>query len=132
MEIIERDVVLQSKTADGKQTIDFPVTALRNIEESSDIKESVASEDYIPLIDSSDNGQMKKTRFSAFYSAIQTLISSTFEKDIQSLINSSLEKAMQAGTFKPVKGVDYWTAEDQESIVNDVLANFIDVSVEGQ
>ena len=34
--------------------------------------------------------------------------------------------------YTPVKGTDYWTAADQAAIVQDVLANFTDVSKEGQ
>lgn len=33
---------------------------------------------------------------------------------------------------KPIKGVDYWTAEDKAEMVNDVLANFTNVAEEGQ
>ena len=34
--------------------------------------------------------------------------------------------------YTPQKGVDYWTQADQEAIVSAVLANFTDVSKEGQ
>lgn len=64
MAIIERDIVLQGKTADGNRTIDLPVTALKNIEDTAEIKEKPTADDYIPVIDSADGGQMKKTPFS--------------------------------------------------------------------
>lgn len=65
MAIIERDIVLQGKTASGDSTIDLPITALKNIEDTADIKEAPTTKDYIPIIDSADNGQMKKTPFVA-------------------------------------------------------------------
>lgn len=41
--------------------------------------------------------------------------------NINSYINTALEEAKNSGDFKPVKGVDYWTEEDQESIVQQVI-----------
>lgn len=72
MAIIERDVVLQGMTEDGQKTIDLPITALKNIEDTADVKENPTSNDYIPVIDSEDSGQMKKVPFSAFGSSIST------------------------------------------------------------
>ena len=49
------------------------------------------------------------------------------EETIKTLITSALEEAKASGDFKgedgdtPVKGVDYWTAADQESIVQQVI-----------
>lgn len=60
MAFTERDVVFQGKDANGNMTMDFPITRLANIEDSSEEKTSVGSSDYIPIIDSSDKGQMKK------------------------------------------------------------------------
>jgi len=60
MAIIERNVVLQSKDADGNQTIDFPITRLANVENAADVKAALENEDYLAIIDSSDKGQMKK------------------------------------------------------------------------
>lgn len=64
MATFERDVVLQGKTQDGKTTIDLPITALKNIEDTAEVKEKPDAGDYIPVIDTSDNGQMKKVLFS--------------------------------------------------------------------
>ena len=68
MAIYERDVVLQGKSKDGNRTIDLPITRLGNIEDSSDIKEKPAANDYIPIIDMADNGQMKKALLTAIVS----------------------------------------------------------------
>ncbi len=69
MAVIERDVVLQSKDKDGNPTIDLPITRLGNVEDGSEIKQNPNKDDYIPIIDSSDNGQMKKAPLSAIISA---------------------------------------------------------------
>lgn len=60
MAIIERDVVFQGKTASGESTIDLPITALKNIEDTAEIKENPSAKDYVPVMDSADSGQMKK------------------------------------------------------------------------
>lgn len=65
MAIIERDVVLQSKSG-GKSTIDLPVTRLGNIEHTSNDKTTVADADLIPLVDSADGKEMKKISFENF------------------------------------------------------------------
>lgn len=72
MAVIERDVVLQGKTSEGNQTIDLPITRLANVEDTADVKETPAEGDYIPIIDGADNGQMKKTPFSAIAGAMGT------------------------------------------------------------
>lgn len=60
MAIMERDFVMQGVDENGNMTMDFPITRLANIEDSSDEKISGESGDYIPIIDSADKGQMKK------------------------------------------------------------------------
>ncbi len=65
MAVIERDIVLMSKDADGNQTIDMPLTNLGNIEGTADVKAAPTAEDYVPVMDSADNGQMKKTTVNA-------------------------------------------------------------------
>lgn len=42
--------------------------------------------------------------------------------ELTSGINTALEQAKSSGEFSPVRGTDYWTAEDKASIVSDVLA----------
>lgn len=56
---------MHSKDKDGNTTIDLPITRLGNIEDTAEVKETPAEGDYIPIIDGADNGQMKKTPFSA-------------------------------------------------------------------
>ena len=64
MSVLERDVVLTGKDG-GQNTIDFPITRLGNLEDSAEVKESPAEGDYLPLVDGTDGGQMKKTPVSA-------------------------------------------------------------------
>lgn len=59
MPIKERDVVLQGRDG-GEDTIDLPVTRLANVESGAEVKAEPAQGDYIPIIDSADNEQMKK------------------------------------------------------------------------
>lgn len=73
MAILERDVVLQGKTKEGNLTMDFPITRLANVEDSADIKETPSEDDYIPMIDSADQAQMKKTPFRAFRMVLEKL-----------------------------------------------------------
>jgi hypothetical protein len=65
MATIERDVVLQSVDDSGNPTIDLPITRLGNIEDTADVKTTPTSADYVPIIDSADNGQMKKAPMSS-------------------------------------------------------------------
>ena len=65
MAIIERDVVLMGKTEEGDNTLDMPITRLGNVEDDAEIKEAPEENDYVAVIDMSDNGQMKKTPVSA-------------------------------------------------------------------
>lgn len=55
----ERDIVLRGRDG-GEDTIDLPVTRLGNIESGAEVKEAPDEGDYLPLIDSGDNEQMKK------------------------------------------------------------------------
>ncbi len=59
MPIKERDVVLQGRDG-GEDTIDLPITRLANVESGAEVKAEPAQGDYIPIIDSADNEQMKK------------------------------------------------------------------------
>ncbi len=65
MAVNERDVVLMSKDADGNQTICMPLTILKNIGDTADVKTVPVVGDYVPVMDSADSGQMKKTPVSA-------------------------------------------------------------------
>ena len=66
MAIIERDVLLMGKDG-GHQTMDFPITRLGNVEDTADVKEAPAAGDYLPIVDSEDGGQMKKTTVAALF-----------------------------------------------------------------
>ena len=41
--------------------------------------------------------------------------------EFQEAVNAALAQAKASGEFNPVKGTDYWTEEDQESIVQQVI-----------
>lgn len=65
MDVIERDVVLQGKTADGQMTMDMPITKLQNVESTAAVKAVPEESDYIPLVDMANEEQMKKVLLSA-------------------------------------------------------------------
>lgn len=70
MPIIERDVVLQGKTEDGKDTLDFPITRLQNIEADASSQTYAKDTDYITIIDTTDGNQMKKIKVSDLFRII--------------------------------------------------------------
>ena len=63
MAVTERDVVLMSQSG-GSQSVDYPMTRLRNIEPTAEVKNTPTEDDYIPLLDSADSAQMKKVALS--------------------------------------------------------------------
>lgn len=69
MSVLERDVVLTGMDG-GRQTMDFPITRLANVEDTADVKQTPAAGDYLPIVDSGDGGQMKKAPFSAILGPI--------------------------------------------------------------
>ena len=71
MAIIERDIVLQGKDENGNGTIDLPITRLGNIEDTADTKTAPVAQDYIPVIDSADSGQMKKATIASLVDTVQ-------------------------------------------------------------
>lgn len=66
----------------------------------------------------------------AIESQIKALIQGQ-STEIQEAVDDALQEAKDSGVFTPVKGVDYWTEEDKEEIVADVLANFVNVAEVG-
>lgn len=69
MSVLERDVVLTGMDG-GRQTMDFPITRLANVEDTADVKQTPAAGDYLPIVDSGDGGQMKKAPLSAILEPI--------------------------------------------------------------
>lgn len=65
MATTERDVKLMGKSEKGEILLHLPFTRLGNIQPAAAVKESPAAADFVPLIDSAENGQMKKTLLSA-------------------------------------------------------------------
>ena len=70
MAVLERDVVLMGKDGDN-QTIDLPITCLKNVEDTAAVKEAPTAEDYLPIVDSADGGQMKKTPLSVILEPLE-------------------------------------------------------------
>lgn len=62
----EYSSVLEGRDEAGKQTILYPITCLELVTDKADIKDTPTDGDYIPLIDGTDSGQMKKTPVSFF------------------------------------------------------------------
>lgn len=60
MAVKERDVVLTGKDSTGNPTIDLPITRLGNIEAGSKDKTTLADADALPVLDSTNNMEMKK------------------------------------------------------------------------
>lgn len=63
MAVIKRDVVLMGKSSGGDTAINMPITRLGNIEDDAEIKAAPTTDDFIPIIDMADGGQMKKTPY---------------------------------------------------------------------
>jgi len=74
MATFEQDVLLVSKSS-GNQTLHFPITHLRNVDDTADVKDALDEDDYIPLMDSADSGQMKKILASALPSGTKVIVS---------------------------------------------------------
>lgn len=53
------------------------------------------------------------------------------EERISEIVNEDLTEAKESGEFTPQKGVDYFTTEDIEEIVSQVVSQFTDVSEVG-
>lgn len=77
MAVKERDVVLQGTDSNGERTIDLPITALRNIEDTTTVKTTPVGEDLIPIIDSAEENQMKKIKYSDLKVAVTTMTDDT-------------------------------------------------------
>lgn len=107
MAIIERDVVLQGKTREGKQTIDMPITTLKNIEDTADVKHTPKDEDYIPLIDSEENGQMKKAPVSAFMRTAKEISYDNGQSEVEAdNVQDVLDMLLQAANPQLIVKVD--------------------------
>lgn len=114
MAIIERDVVLQGKTEAGESTIDMPITALKNVEDTADVKDEPEITDFIPIIDSSDKGQMKKTPFKVFEDATKATTAEGTSYDnsktkieaenVQDALDTLLSEALPKLTIKAPAG----------------------------
>lgn len=73
MAVMERDVLLMGKDGD-RQTMDFPITRLGNVEDTADVKDFPVAGDYLPIVDSKDGGQMKKTTVAALFAPFEAAV----------------------------------------------------------
>lgn len=118
MAIKERDVLLQGQE-NGEQTMDFPITRLANVEGDADVKSVPGDNDYIPIVDSADGGQMKKTPASVFLwtPALNDIIPKNAGarnaiyrgKYLGTSVTAAQYAAIAAGTFDDLFIGDYWT-----------------------
>lgn len=69
----ERDVVLQGTDEYGERTIDLPITSLRNIEDTAQTTTSPTADDYIPVVDTSEQSEMKKIKYGDLKRDINTI-----------------------------------------------------------
>lgn len=99
MPVMERDVVLTGMVG-GRQTMDFPVTRLANVEDSAEVKDIPAAEDYLPIMDAADGGQMKK----APLSAILEPLSAAQEALKKAITKAQLDEAIQAAVLASWEG----------------------------
>lgn len=72
MAVVEQDVVLEGRDAEGNRTLALPITRLGNIEDTAEVKAAPEGADYIPLVDTAGNGQMKKVTVEALAGAIKS------------------------------------------------------------
>lgn len=101
MPLLERDIVLQGKDPNGNQTIDLPITRLGNIEDTADIKAEPTTQDYIPLIDSNDGGQMKKSTIASLSETVTANLNLSAE-DIEDVatttyVDDTVDKILPSG-----------------------------------
>ena len=114
MSLIERDVVFQGKDENGNPTMDFPITRLSNVEDGADIKENLGAGDYIPVMDGSDNGQMKKVPYSALENKLMKpqILVKTEDGATVSVSNGTVTYTKTGGDLLPfnLDGFGTWTA----------------------
>lgn len=72
--MIERDVVLVGKDADGNTTVDMPITRLGNLEDTAETKTAPVSGDALALVDSEAQGEMKKIAWSDVMRAVKDAV----------------------------------------------------------
>lgn len=58
---------------------------------------------------------------SAIYSQYMSMLNN-FEEKVGEIVTEDLTAAKESGEFNPVKGVDYWTAEDKEEIIEEAVS----------
>ncbi len=114
MAVKKCDVVLMGKNSSGDTTINMPVTRLRNIEDDAEIKENPTEDDFIPIIDMADGGQMKKTPYSAPLG--ESGVSAVYNPNLLDNPDFKINQRGQKTYFKAGVGlytVDRWRADEK-------------------
>lgn len=74
MAMIERDVVLVGKDANGNTTVDLPITRLGNLEDTAEIKNVPVSGDALAIVDSEAQGEVKKISWADVMHAVKDAV----------------------------------------------------------
>lgn len=74
MAMIERDVVLVGKDANGNTTVDLPITRLGNLEDTAETKSMPVSGDALAIVDSEADGEVKKISWSDVVNAVKDAV----------------------------------------------------------
>lgn len=85
MAMIERDVVLVGKDADGNTTVDMPITRLGNLEDTAETKTAPVSGDALAIVDSEANGEMKKIAWSDVAAALKDTVGGASSEALEAL-----------------------------------------------
>lgn len=115
MPIKERDIVLQGRDG-GEDTIDFPVTRLGNVESGAEVKQEPQEGDYIPVIDSADNEQMKKFPAKVLVEARETAERAMKAVQRVAYVIDTLPYQTAALTFTGEEQSPVWGAFDPEKL----------------
>lgn len=109
--MLERDIVLTGLDAEGKDTVDLPVTRLGLIEDSARVKDEPEAGDYLALMDSGDGGEMKKALVSALARNLKLTGGQTFEDAIDELLKGlgAAQHALDGAAYHRVFEAEEWT-----------------------
>ena len=65
--------------------------------------------------------EVAEKEFNQLVSTCNAIIEEAIKREFTDEIKNAVDEVKQSGDFKPQKGVDYWTEEDKNELVNDVL-----------
>ena len=140
--MIQRNIVFQSKTDTGESVLNMPITVLKNIEDTAEIKDNISDDDYVPVIDSSDNSQMKKIKFknamaskadkADVESALENKSDVTHTHDERYYTESEVDTKLSVKLDSTLKGIANGIAELNENgkVPSSQLPSYVDAVVE--